>query len=112
MIEIFEDHKNAADGINMQQRWKGKMTKIDKLRKWVKMLIKNNNEMIDSFDFMELVDEELGKNAVELCSEMDNDDDKIDVNFENLCSGKNSLNSVLFLHLRSFQKGSHINFLI
>lgn len=33
IINIINVHAIASDAINMEQRWKGKMSKIDKLRK-------------------------------------------------------------------------------
>lgn len=85
--EIYNIHSVAGDKINLSQKWKGKMTKIEKLRKWVKMLIAQNNENITKFSADDLVDAESSFNAVELSASTD-DDNQMDIDFDQLCTGK------------------------
>ncbi|CAI2387394.1 unnamed protein product [Moneuplotes crassus] len=95
--DIFDIHSVAGDKINLSQKWKGKMTKIEKLRKCVKMLITQNNENASNFSLEELVDIDSSFNAVELSTSTD-DDNNIDIDFDQLCS------EVKFLEKAKFKK--------
>lgn len=81
--DIFDVHSVAGDKINLSQKWKGKMTKIEKLRKCVKMLITQNNENAPNFDIEELIDMDSSFNAVELSTSTD-DDNNIGIDFDQL----------------------------
>lgn len=48
--------KSAFDRVNLAEIWKGKMKRIDKLRKCIKNMILQNSAQLEKFDLNEILD--------------------------------------------------------
>ena len=62
VMSIINNAKSASDRVNLAEIWKGKMRKIEKLRKCLKNLIKQNNENLNEFNIDKLFEPSLNQN--------------------------------------------------
>ena len=56
VICIVNNAKTAPDRVNLAELWRGKMRRIEKLRKWIKSLIKQNWDNLNEFSLEKFIE--------------------------------------------------------
>ena len=56
LMDIYDTSVIAQDRVDLSQRWKGKMKRNEKLKRWIKNLIKQNLEEQETFDVTKIID--------------------------------------------------------
>jgi hypothetical protein len=56
IMEIYQLSTTAKDRVSLGEKWKGKMKRSEKLRKCIRGLIKQNNQLLGDFDKDEYLD--------------------------------------------------------
>lgn len=85
--EIFTTSQYADDRIDLSMKWRGNVTKRDKLKKLLRTLINRNNSILESFDMSEITDED-SKEDLMLTSNVLNDENTIEITIEGILAGK------------------------
>ena len=90
IMEIYTLSTTAKDRVLLSEKWKGKMKRSEKLRKWIRGLIKQNNQLLADFDKDEYLDFDTQFWAIAAASAFD-DSATMDISEKNLI---NSLSKI------------------